>query len=176
MSLPRTVSLSRGGELQTQVIETAYGLPKAHTQIDANESPLARARVLNELQVHDLCAELQLELHPTTDNFRIRLRDDSANFVNLSFANKEGNRELQVNGIAAPIPGPPGASIQLHIFLDGSVLEIFANGTTALTARVYRKPSGPIRLSFEGNAELKSLDVWQIKPISTDRLTGSLCA
>jgi hypothetical protein len=62
------------------------------------------------------------------------------------------------------------------MFLDGSVLEIFVNGTTALTARVYRKPSGPIRLRFEGHAELKSLDVWQMKPISPDRLTGSLCS
>ncbi|MGC2475966.1 MAG: glycoside hydrolase family 32 protein [Candidatus Sulfotelmatobacter sp.] len=175
MSLPRTVSLSRNGELQTQVIETARRLRTVHTQINFNESAGVRARVLNELRIQDLCAELQLELHPTTDDFAIRLRSDSEGFAALSFTNKNHSRELQVNAITAPIPERPGAPIQLQIFLDGSVLEIFANGATALTARVYQKLTGPIRLSLEGNAELRSLDVWQIKPISTDRLTGSLC-
>jgi len=54
------------------------------------------------------------------------------------------------------------------------VVELFANGATALTSRVYQKASGSLRLKLEG-AEMISLDVWQIQPISNDRLTGSLC-
>jgi hypothetical protein len=30
-------------------------------------------------------------------------------------------------------------------------------------------------LKLRGDAELTSLDAWQITPISKDRLTGSLC-
>jgi hypothetical protein len=52
------------------------------------------------------------------------------------------------------------------------VLEVFANGATVMTVRVYRAPSGPLRLSFEGEAEVNSVDVWQIQPISKDRLTS----
>ena len=66
--------------------------------------------------------------------------------------------------------------MRLHLFLDGSVLEIFVNGTTSLTARIYQIPSGPLRLKIEGDVELTSLDVWQMTPISKDRLTGSLCS
>jgi len=55
------------------------------------------------------------------------------------------------------------------------VLEIFAEKTVALTARVYQIPSGPLRLTIDGKAELLSLDVWQMTPISHDRLTASLC-
>jgi hypothetical protein len=65
--------------------------------------------------------------------------------------------------------------VHLHAFLDGSVLEIFVNGTTSLTARIYQIPSSPLRLKLEGNVELISLDVWQMNPISKDRLTASLC-
>jgi hypothetical protein len=62
------------------------------------------------------------------------------------------------------------------MFLDGSVLEIFANKTTSLTARVYQIPPGPLRLKMEGEFELSSLDLWQMKPISNDRLTASFCS
>jgi hypothetical protein len=62
------------------------------------------------------------------------------------------------------------------MFLDGSVLEVFANETVSLTARVYQIPAGPLRLKLEGNAKLMSLHAWQMNPISKDRLTGSLCS
>jgi hypothetical protein len=62
------------------------------------------------------------------------------------------------------------------MFLDGSVLEVFANETVALTARVYQIPSGPLRLELEGDATIASLHAWLMKPISKDRLTGSLCS
>lgn len=175
MSLPRTLSLNNDGELQTQVIEAVRGLRSAHTRVGSDQSPSTRERLLTELRIHDLCADLELEAHPKADNFAIRLESDNGEFVTLSFIDKGSGRELRVNTLAAPVAGASGSPIHLHMFLDGSTLEIFANDT-ALTARVYRKPSGSIRLRFEGNAELKSLDVWQIKPISPDRLTGSLCS
>ena len=67
-------------------------------------------------------------------------------------------------------------SVDLRMFLDGSVLEVFANGRTALTKRLYQVPSGALRLKLEDSAELVHSDAWQMKPISKDRLTGSLCA
>jgi hypothetical protein len=62
------------------------------------------------------------------------------------------------------------------MFLDGSVLEIFVNRTTSFTKRIYRIPSGPLTLKIDGDAELIALDVWQMNPISKDRLTGSRCS
>jgi hypothetical protein len=86
-----------------------------------------------------------------------------------------GKRELSVNGIVAPLPGSPGSPIRLHAFLDGSVLEVVANNTTAITARVYVAPSGPLRMRIDGEPEITSLEVWQMKPISRNRLTSPLC-
>jgi hypothetical protein len=62
------------------------------------------------------------------------------------------------------------------MFLDGSVLEVFANNTIAVTARVYHNASGMLQLGLEGDVELLSLRAWQIKRISDDRLAGNCSA
>jgi len=84
--------------------------------------------------------------------------------------------ELRVNSVTAPLSGAPGSPVRLHLYLDGSVLELFANETTALTARIYEIPATSLRLKLEGNADLVSLDLWQMTPISKNRLSSPLCS
>ena len=142
----------------------------------AELNPALRQKTLDSIRIHDLAAELKLELVPKADKFSIHLQSETGqNFARIAFANKSGKRELRVNDITAPLPGAVGSPIRLRLFLDGSVVEVFANETTSLTARIYQIPSGPLRLKIDGDAELTNLDVWQMKPISKDRLTGSLC-
>ena len=190
MSLPRVMSLSAQNELQTEVAPAARVLRAKRTGFHPLQTPAARQKTLDslrihdlaadlglELRIHDLAAELDLALRPKADEFNLRLQgEDGADFATISCALQSGSRQVRVNTIAAPLPGPPGSPVSLHIFLDGSVLEVFANKTAALTARIYQIPSGPLRLKLDGDAEIISLDSWQMKPISKDRLTGSLCA
>ena len=176
MSLPRVLSLSPANELQTKVAPVVEQLRSARTSIVNNTSPASHQKILDALRFHDLAAELDLELLPRGDVFTLRLQSESgADFVTIVCANKTGGRELRVNTVTAPVPGTAGSPVRLHLFLDGSVLEVFANGTTSLTARIYAIPSGPLLFKIEG-AELASLDAWQMMPISRDRLTGSLCS
>ena len=176
MSLPRVLSLNAANELQTEVAPTAEPLRGAHTRIARDTSPAQRQRILDTLRIHDLAGELDLELQPKGNEFSLRLQsEDGTDFATIACTNKSGSRELGVNTVTAPLPGAAGSPVHLRLFLDGSVLEVFANGTTSLTARVYRIPSGPLRLKLE-DAELARLDTWQMTPISKDRLTGSLCS
>ncbi|MBZ5560924.1 MAG: glycoside hydrolase family 32 protein [Acidobacteriia bacterium] len=67
-----------------------------------------------------------------------------------------------------------GRTEKLSIFLDCSVIEIFANGRSCLTGRIY--PSGTeslgVALFAKGGAVgVKSLDIFEMNPISHDRLT-----
>jgi len=164
MSLPRVLSLSPQNELQTEVAPIAGKLREEQVEnIDA-------------VRIKGLAAESDLRLHPTADDFSLRLYSDAGDFVSISCSKQSGTRELRVNTIAAPLPGPAGSPVRLHMFLDGSVLEVFANDTVALTARIYHNPSGPLRLKLEGDVKIMSLKTWQMKPISQDRLTGSLCS
>jgi beta-fructofuranosidase len=164
MSLPRALSLSSQNELQTEVAPVVEKLRADQiASIDA-------------VRINDLAAEIDMRLHPKADDFNLRLYSAAGDFVSISCSKRYGSRELRINTIAAPLPGPAGTPVRLHMFLDGSVLEVFANDTVALTARAYQIPSGPLRLKLEGDAKIESLHTWRMKPISKDRLTGSLCS
>jgi sucrose-6-phosphate hydrolase SacC (GH32 family) len=64
--------------------------------------------------------------------------------------------------------------LKLQIFIDASVIEVFA-GRACLTKRAYpaRKESLGIGLSARGGkAQLRSMEVWPMTPISPDRMTS----
>ena len=61
-----------------------------------------------------------------------------------------------------------GEMLSLRIFIDKSVVEVFVNGKQCLATRVYpdRPDSVGISLRAQGqSAELRSVDLWQMKPI-----------
>jgi beta-fructofuranosidase len=177
MSLPRVLWLNSENELEMNAAPAVQQLRAGHSGIARDDSSTARQKILDGILIHDLAAELQLEFRPKMDDFKIHLQPETGdNFVTVSCANKSGGRELRVDTVSAPISGASGSPVHLHMFLDGSVLEIFVNRTTSLTKRIYRIPSGPLTLKIDGDAELIALDVWQMNPISKDRLTGSLCS
>jgi len=176
MSLPRVLSLNSDNELQTEVEPAVRKLRADNIGVDNAELSPVSQRVIEAVRIKDLAAEIDLRLHPKTDDFTLRLQSDIGDFASISCSKQSGARQLRVNTATAPLPGLAGSSVRLHMFLDGSVLEVFANETITLTARVYQVPSGPLRLKFEGDAKLMSLDAWRMQPISKDRLTGSLCS
>jgi len=73
-----------------------------------------------------------------------------------------------------PLDLMPSETVKLHIFLDGSVVEVFANGRVCITSRIYSSREDSLGLGLfarGGNAKLKSMDIWEMRPISKDRLT-----
>jgi len=177
MSLPRTLSLNAQNELQTEVAPLARKLRTAHTGINPDHTPAARQKILDTLRIHEQAAELELRVQPKGSDFTLHMQSENgADFATIACVNQSPSRQLRVNTLTAPLTGEAGSRVHVHLFLDGSVLEIFANGTTAVTARIYQIPSSPLRVRLEGNAELTTFDAWQMTPISKDRLTGSLCS
>ena len=68
----------------------------------------------------------------------------------------------------APVYLEPDEPLQLRIFIDRSVVEVFVNGKQCLAVRVYpgREDSLGVSLRAQGQeAQLKSLDAWQMKNI-----------
>jgi sucrose-6-phosphate hydrolase SacC (GH32 family) len=163
MSLPRVLSLNSQNELQTEVAPDV-------AKLRADQS-----RNIDAVRITDLASEVEVHLNPKADEFKLRLYSEAGDFVTISCSHQSGSRELRVNTIAAPLPVATGWPVRLHMFLDGSVLEVFANDTVALTARLYQIPSGPLRLKLDGDVKITSLHTWQMKPISKNRLTGSFC-
>ena len=70
----------------------------------------------------------------------------------------------------APVRLEPDEPLQLRVFIDRSVVEVFANGKQCVAARVYpgRPDSSGVSLRAQGSpAELRSLDAWQMNTIYT---------
>jgi beta-fructofuranosidase len=185
MSLPRTLSLTPQNELAT--IVTAAGVlrtgPSEAAQSLDERGPVPakiaqqRKLVFDSFRIRDLAAEVAVMIYSTGDEFTFRVEsEDGTGFATISWAKKPDGYSLRVNDVTATLATYSGDFVNLHFFLDGSVLEVFVNNNTALTARVYRVPSGPLRLKLEGKAEVVAFAGWQMKPISNDRLTASLCS
>ncbi len=99
---------------------------------------------------------------PPNDSAQLRIRLKQ----NMPFSLSRGARELIsydpesriLTAGRSEAPAPPG-NIELLVFLDGSVIEVFANRRVWLTGRVYG-PIQPIRFS----GEFKSLESWPLTP------------
>ena len=58
--------------------------------------------------------------------------------------------------------------LKLRVFIDRSVIEVFANGRQCIAVRVYPDHADSVGVSLRAqgrDAELKSFDVWQMKSI-----------
>lgn len=64
--------------------------------------------------------------------------------------------------------------MRFHLLLDASVAELFCNDLHVLTSRIYRKPNGPLRVQVSDSelSALLTLETWQLRAISSDRLTS----
>ena len=65
-------------------------------------------------------------------------------------------------------------TLNIHIYVDGSVMEVFLNGQAGYTKRFYYPASQApdVGMKWKGNtAGIASMTAWQLAPISPDRLT-----
>jgi beta-fructofuranosidase len=67
----------------------------------------------------------------------------------------------------APLELAEGETLKLHVFLDRSIVEVFANDRCAITTRVYPDANRQgIRLfATDGSGHLVALDSWQMEAI-----------
>jgi beta-fructofuranosidase len=76
---------------------------------------------------------------------------------------------LNVAGTQVPVDlEADGSTLELHVFLDKSVMELFINGGRACVTRVNYPGSDDLGISVfaeDGGVMLKSLDLWQMQPV-----------
>jgi beta-fructofuranosidase len=134
------------------------------------------------------CSELVAEIEPgTAEEFGLKLRatpDDTEHMLfgysakekvlfsdtRRSSLNPDTSRAIQKGFFELQ----PGEALKLHIFLDGSVVEVFVNGRACFAERVYPTRTDSLEtalFSRGGTSRLRSMDVWELQPISPDRLT-----
>ncbi len=129
------------------------------------------------------CLELDVELDPggaEAIGVKVRCAPDGGEQTIIAYDRKEKRLILDaaqssVNPDAvnrgaqrAPFALDAGELLQLRIFVDRSIVEVFANKRVCLTKRIY--PSGQDSVGVEvfalgGEAAVKSVDAWQMAAI-----------
>lgn len=67
---------------------------------------------------------------------------------------------------AGPLALKPGEDLKLRVFVDKSVVEVFANGRQAVMRRIYPSQGGKkaVRIFATGRAEFTTVKAWQMMP------------
>jgi sucrose-6-phosphate hydrolase SacC (GH32 family) len=78
-----------------------------------------------------------------------------------------GGDDPAVSAQEAPLVLPPGESLRLRVFLDRSIIEVFANGRQCLTQHVYPTRADSTGIAFfsaGAAAQVQTLRAWRLAP------------
>ena len=90
-------------------------------------------------------------------------RGSEALRVTRQYGGESGEIEREAQGLAHRLDA--GETLQLRILLDGSVIEVIANGRTRVTSRFYPTESTSQGLRVISPQAVLSLDIWEMAPI-----------
>jgi beta-fructofuranosidase len=179
MTIPWVLTLGAGDTLNIAPAPELEALRGAHTRL--TDIALAdRAELLSGLAGD--CLELDVEIDPGSAarvGLTLRHAPGDAEYTRLSFEPATGRLAIErerssLDESADRTTRPtvlalaPGEPLRLRIFLDRSIVEVFANERVALTERIY--PTRPDSLGLTafaagGRAALRRLDCWQMGTI-----------
>ena len=194
MTLPRRLRLISENEVGIEPAADVVSLRRDHQHVDAMTLAANQEVVLDNVQGNavEIIAEFDPKDAPMLEMNVLR-SPDKQEFTRIAFYRERGYRNmghrtgpryslmtvdtsyssLSPDVISrAPETGPvaiePDEHLELCVFIDRSVVEVFVNGKQCVAARVYptRGDSVCVSLRSQGrDAELKSLDAWQMRSI-----------
>jgi beta-fructofuranosidase len=180
MSLPRIVALRPDGTLDIRPAPELALLRGAHHRLqDRRLTPEAPAD-LAEVRGDTLEIVAEFALGEATEvGVVLRRAPQQEEQTGVYYDRRtqqvvvDGSRSSLSAAATRVVAGGPlavaqGETVRLHIFLDRSVVEVFANEQTCITERIY--PTRPDSLGLAllvrgGTAHLTALDVWELESI-----------
>lgn len=183
MALPRVLSLSADGDLEMRMAPEVHSLrAKAFALGSRNSSAAERASAAQNIEIENLVGEFAWKIAGTSPassgvpSTAFTLADRTGPWFSLTLeAGQRSAAKLTVNGASIELPPSAKPEREFHLYLDASVAELICDQKHALTSRIYRKPDGSLRLDVAGSdlRAIPSLEAWQLRAISSDRLTSA---
>ncbi len=164
LSLPRLLTLSRDGRLQQNPAPQLAGL--RGRSVEWRNVPLENSGKTFPLpNTNTLEISVEIDLR-TAKNVELKISGDAGGTppVVVNFAGSE----LQVmDAKAAPQFSEGGRKLKFHIFIDRSVLEVFANETFCATKVIFPLGANAVLQirADGGTADMKQVQVWPMKTI-----------
>jgi beta-fructofuranosidase len=173
MSLPRYLSIGADGDLEMRVAPISNSLRvKAFVVPQQHAAQSERSSALKAIRFDNLCGELAWKTKATSSTFQ--LEDRAGPWWSLHLEPQGSSAKLTVNGVSVDVPTSSKSAREFHLFLDASVAELICDRKHAVTTRIYRQPDGPLHIALSDSdlTQITSLQAWQLRAISKDRLTS----
>ena len=161
LSLPRQITVQHDGTLGFAPPAELHALRGRHQRFD-NLSVASGLQMLDGVQGDAL--EVLVQFEPTDAaalGLLVRCAPDGTDGVELGYDRQAGH--------FGNVPLTLGAreGLALHVYIDRSVIESFANGRACQTHRTYPTRTDCLSVALMargGTARVRSVDVWEMKP------------
>lgn len=180
MSLPRELRLDAEGAVTMAPLPELSALRRAHHRTAGRDLAPGELTLLDGVSGDTL--EISAELQPGPDGLvglAVRRAPDGSEETRITYDPQRGqlsldrthaslDNETERSAHVAPLTLREGEPLRLHIFLDRSVIEVFANERVSITSRIYPSradSTGVAAFAGHAPATLLALDAWTMGSI-----------
>ncbi len=173
MSLPRVLSLDADSRLSMRVADVAETLRGREKKLQPAMDGNTLEKQMAGMTVEGYCGEMRC-VASRAHTWELALaQDGQQRLLRIGFSPEKAD-EIRVNEQRVPLRAQAGGSVDVRVWVDGSVMEVMLGDGTACTVRFY--PAGEkaqtLKPHWTGEASaLQGLTVWAMQPISRNRLT-----
>jgi beta-fructofuranosidase len=182
MSIPRILSLSGDNMLRFEPVPELKKI-RATQQCLRDLSILPNSLTLLD-EIKGDCLEIQVEFlldEATEVGIGVRCAPDGYEQTLIRYDRLQGillidrqrsslSQDVERDVRSGPLALADGETLLLHIFLDRSVIEVFANYRLCMGSRIYPSRSDSLGVGVfarGGNVRIKVLDVWEMESIKS---------
>jgi beta-fructofuranosidase len=165
-SLPRELSLPEDGVLRIKPLRELDSLRHE----EKRESGITIAPGTPHLLEHIQGDTMELRIHLTpngAERFGAQVYCNGQGERGIPIVVEPGKQTLTLGDTVAPFTLPPGEAVELRVYLDKDMVEVFANDRQALVAIHPHEPGElHVKLLSEGGAATKAdVTAWNMKPL-----------
>lgn len=181
MSLPRDISLDANGDLLIKPVPELKRLRFNHRNwsnitLTENDKKAFTENKMNAMEIRtviDLHQANRIVLNicvaPNQSEYTSIIYDRICNTITLDPASSSTDKEITgIEPQIAPLLLHDKEKLDLTIYIDHSIVEVFANERQCITKRIYPQNSGSTGIELRstgGNAFVESLDIWDMNSI-----------
>jgi beta-fructofuranosidase len=175
MSLPRVISIAADGRLRFCAAVEAEQLRGREQALNVTADDEKNRQQIGAMRLEDCCGEILCTVRRTAEPFALSLYGSDESrlpWLKLSYDPLHSG-QFRIDDRPIPLALEQDENLEMHLYVDGSVIEAFVNGQIACTRRFYYSGNAqPLRLKWTGKtADIASLSLWQLTPTSNDRFT-----
>ncbi|HTF64435.1 MAG TPA: glycoside hydrolase family 32 protein [Edaphobacter sp.] len=178
ISLPRVLTIAPDNSLETRVAAELEGLRQNTVELKNPRKDEELSSFLSHALITKRAGEIICVFDTTSGDcgitLQLRAKDGLIAMLNVEYSKANGRPFVAIGDRLLPLNPDRDGNSKLHFWIDGSIFETFIDDRQVMTTRSYAAPAeeGEISVAWNGSARsLRSLQISEIRSISTDRLT-----